>query len=713
MNRSTRQPKLGVVLGCLTGISGAALGAAPSDSTSSSMVEEIVVSSSRIPSNLSSVPGSVTVVSAAEIAEAAKVTSDIGAILALTVPGYGVSSNSASNLGMTMRGRKPAMFIDGVPVTTALRDGGRDARLIAPSALESVQAIRGSTALYGLGGAGGLINYVTRVPGEGPATYQTSLGVGFSATNPSDSMRYTLQQYIGGRTGDLGYVVSGFYEQQGSFFDADGDRIPPDPQLQGGLADTRSYNLFGKLSYDFDGTRRLQGFVNAYRMKQDTDYSTGVGVFRHVKTPAVKGKPLGEDQSTENLVMSLTYTDTDVLGSTLSVNGYYADYKAMFSFFPWPQFPDPAAPADPTRGGGQSEIDADRSGLRLDIRTPVGKTANLLWGVDYLRDSAVQPLTNGLIFVPRLTQHSIAAFIQAEWDINDWLSFNGGIRYEDMQLNVDDFVTIPLYYPIVLGGLQVQGGKLKYSKAVKNLGLVFHVRDNLDVFAAFSQGFSVADLGRVLRTTPLPTVTGFKPKALVIDNYELGVRGSVGEVRYSLAAFRSTSDLGTSFNGQTLEVVRAPEEIYGFEATLNASLGERTSVGATYSRVLGRLDTNGDGRVTDADRHLDSSRLAPDKITAFVDFKINTDWSARLQGLLSRPQSLRGDADGYGNPDVEGFTLIDASVTGRVGPGMLTLGVQNLLNEDYFTPDSWRAATALQFTKGPGAMVSMQYTVDY
>jgi len=713
MNRSARRPRFAVVLGCLTGMSGAAFGAAPSDSTASSSVEEVVVSSSRIPSNLSSVPGSVTVVSAAEIAEVAKVTSDIGAILSLTVPGYGVSSNSASNLGMTMRGRKPAVFIDGVPVTTALRDGGRDARLIAPSALDSVQVIRGSTALYGLGGAGGLINYVTRVPGEGPTAYQTSLGMGFSADHPSDSMRYTLQQYIGGRTGDLGYVVSGFYEQQGSFFDADGDRIPPDPQLQGGLADTRSYNVFGKLSYDFDATRRLQGFINAYRMKQDTDYSGGVGVFRHVKTPAVHTKPPGEDQKTENLVMSLTYTDSDVFGSTLSVNGYYADYTAMFSFFPWPQFPDPAARADPALGGGQSEIESSRSGLRLDIRTPVGKSANLLWGVDYQYDDAVQPLTNGRIFVPRLKQDSIAAFVQAEWDINDWLSFNGGLRYEDMRLTVDDFVTIPLYYPISLGGQEVQGGKLKYSKAVKNLGLVFHARDNLDIFAAFSQGFSVADLGRVLRTTTLPTVAGFKPKALVIDNYELGVRGSLSEVHYSFAAFRSTSDLGTSFNGQTLEVVRAPEEIYGFEATLDASLGERARVGATYSRVLGRLDTNGDGNVTHADRHLDSSRLAPDKITAFVDFKINPDWSARLQGLYSRPQSLRGNADGYGNPDVEGFTLIDASVTGKVGPGMLTVGVQNLLNEDYFTPDAWRAATAQQFTKGPGAMVSLQYTVDY
>src|SRR5687767_4951402 len=93
--------------------------------TNGETVEEITVQAtrSRLPANLESVPGSVTVLDAADLREQTQFSNDPGEVLQRTVPGMGLSSGgSYSNSFQTLRGRKPAVFFDGVPATVPLRD---------------------------------------------------------------------------------------------------------------------------------------------------------------------------------------------------------------------------------------------------------------------------------------------------------------------------------------------------------------------------------------------------------------------------------------------------------------------------------------------------------------------------------------------------------------------------------------------------------------
>lgn len=719
MSYSTRGKRLalGVSALALVGASEAWAQTSSADAAADAEAEIVVTGTrSRIPLDLESVPGSVTVLGAEEIAAQAKFGNDLGEILQRTVPGFGLSSSASySNFSQTLRGRKPAVFIDGVPTTTPLRDGGRDLRLISPAAVGRVEVIRGATALYGLGGAGGLINYATKEPAQEGIELQTDLAAGLSFANLKDSLNWSVDQSVTGRTGGIGFILSGYYEQFNSLFDADGDRIPPNPQNQGGIADTDAYNLYGKVIFDLSETQRLAFSGNYYRIEQDTEFSNrpGVGVFGSVPTPAQRVRAPGANEFTRNWLAIARYDNDDVLGSALNVQGYYGKYAARFPFFAFPQFPP---------NGGQSLIDAERYGLRADVVTPLTMfdgEDNLLWGVDYSHDTTSQPLERPgsatVLFVPEMKQSSIAPFAQFTATVADWLTLRGGLRYENADVKVDTFTTVPFLSPTLLGGRTIQGGSLEYKELLFNVGAVLSPfqdgsLEGVSVYAGFSQGFSVGDLGRALRTATAPTIEAFGFKAQIIDSYEAGIRADYDTVDASLAVFLSTSEFGSTFNAVTLELTRAPEEVWGLEGTIDVKPADNWAVGANFSWVDGEQENV----VTGVTTPLDTSRISPVKAVFYADHGFAESWNARLQVTHSgRQNRFPGNPTVFGRADIEAFTLVDFSIGGDVGPGRLTFAVNNLLNEKYFTPDAYRFASANQFTTGQGVTGRLTYSFRY
>ena len=670
----------------------------------------VVGRSSRISSDLSSVPGSVRVLTADEIREQSLFTNDLGEILDQTIPGYGVSSSgSFSNFSQNLRGRKPAVFIDGVPTTVPLRDGGRDVRVISPGAIGQVEVISGSTAVFGLGGAGGLINYATKEPGNGPAEFRTDLSIGMSLTHPDDSFFYTVQQSAAARVDKFSFVFSGFYEGYNSLFDAKGDRIPPDPQNQGGIADTDSYNLFGKIGLDVSDDHRLFASVNYYSSTPKTKFRNGVGEFGSRPAPAVELPPLGIDQKTSNLVTSLRCVADDILGSSVNLQGFYSEYEAIFGFFEPPVFPP---------DGGQSLISAERYGLRFDVITPLdfgGGNGTLLWGVDYIVDTTSQPMVDGRLLVPEMEQKSFAPFFQLEYRLFDWLNVVGGIRYENADISTGTFTTIAIFDPSLPGGVTVGAGKTSYEEVLFNFGVVVSpfaangALADVDIYGGFSQGFTVNDFGRALRSTTVSSIAEFEFEAQVIDTFEIGLRRDGEVFSASLAAFQSKSEFGSSFNALTLELLRAPEKVWGLEFALDAEPSEDWNWGVAVAWVDGEVENVTTGVVSP----LDTSRISPLKVTAHIEHKISENFAVRGQMLHSGRQQRFDNEQVFGRADVEAFTLIDLSVSGKVGPGTLTLAVNNLLNEFYFTPDAFRFANNTRFTSGTGAMGRLTYTIDY
>jgi hypothetical protein len=155
------------------------------------------------------------------------------------------------------------------------------------------------------------------------------------------------------------------------------------------------------------------------------------------------------------------------------------------------------------------------------------------------------------------------------------------------------FTTIPFFNnPCCLGGNTVQGGTLEYEETLFNIGVVLSpftsgLFSGTDFFAGFSQGFTVNDFGRALRATTVGSIEAFAVEAQVIDSYEIGVRSDFGKVQTSLVGYVSESELGSSFNAATLELVRAPEEVWGLEFSLDAQPSDKWRWGSSVAWIDG------------------------------------------------------------------------------------------------------------------------------
>ncbi|MFC3052908.1 TonB-dependent receptor [Kordiimonas pumila] len=727
--------------GLLTGCSLAALSqnvSAQSDSNSGEF-EEIVItaSGSRLPADVTSIPGSVTILSLAEIQKQSGISSDLGAILAKSVPGMAPSSNDGNNFAQTIRGRKPAFFLDGIPQSAALRGGGRDMRIIHPNVLERVEVIRGSTSIYGQGGSGGVINYITKRPAEEGYNFFTEIGFSTSLSNIDDrSFSYTGTQGISAKEGKFDIVANITYQSRGLYFDGDGDLIPPDPAGQTGIADMDEWSLFAKVGYDFTPTVRLELMGVYFDAEVDTDYTVGQGSF------AAGVKSVGEIKSQNNIVLGPYAFDfvgvqdpendnkviaaslilDDVAGSSVKLQTFYQD-----SYYVWRHldYLGPGVAGFPPEGS-QLSTSAEKKGLRLDVNTPVtmgGIDGFVLWGVDYLKDETEERLLDGRIRSAG-KQNSLSFFGQAQLDITDDLHIRGGLRYDDFKLTIPDFEAIDWYtaitHPIV-------GADLNYSNLSGNFGIVYDFTDNLNVFASWSSGFSV---GNVLRTIGGLRPSGFSPvpvtyyvadlgkftEAVAVDSYEGGLRYSGEVVSASIAAFYSTSDLGASFDPVTFETVRAPERIWGLELTADVNVTDKLRVGGSFSIQDSKTDADSDGVF---EGPLDFSRVPPPMLTTYVEVDFFEGWSARLQSNTLFDESRFTAPFNTSQRDVEGYTLFDLLVSGPFLGGTINLGVENLLNKQYFPlvtlmncSDSPIFDTFCA-TAAPGAIGSVRYKIEF
>ncbi|HCO91662.1 MAG TPA: ligand-gated channel [Alphaproteobacteria bacterium] len=651
----------------------------------------VVVSATRTETPASELTQSVTVVTRDELEKQSRISRNVGAILGKTVPGFSPSTEALTDFGQTLRGRNFLTLIDGVPQSTPLRDGRRSLNTIDSGAIEQIEVVRGGTAVYGFGATGGLINMISRRPEDGAFNGRAEVGVKFSTTEVDDSEELHGSIQASGRRDAFDYLVNATYVQRNGFFDADGDRIPADPfGVQGGLADTDEYNILAKLGYEPEGKdQRLGVTINRFEIQQDSDFA-GIGVGNpalRIKTPATRGGINVAKPGTENSLVNLDYSNGSIMGSSVKAQLYYGDLTTRFSKFP---------------GFSQVEINSEKRGARLTIDTPVtiGQMSfNAVWGLDYLNDKTKQPALDGPDTTPRLDQDAYAGFLQLEVPVGDRLMLRGGARYEDISVDVDDVVNDNAIF--------VRGGTLDFDELLLNGSAILFVTDSIELFGGASQGFSLADLGRSIASTLATNVSVLQSEVQTVDNYELGVRVMRPGWDASLAGFLSESDNGTTFN-QALVIVKQPERIHGLELSANATPWARTKFGGSFAWLDGEVDLNGDG---DYEEDLPTTRIPPVKISGYADYSPRENIVTRLQGLYSgerNPVSTQ-----FGNGEVDSYVIFDfyASVTTRFG--IFDLGVQNLLNKDYFPVLSQAGALPFGYSTGPGRTVSLTYGIRW
>ena len=114
---------------------------------------------------------------------------------------------------------------------------------------------------------------------------------------------------------------------------------------------------------------------------------------------------------------------------------------------------------------------------------------------------------------------SIAPYAQLSYDIGP-VTLSGGVRREDGELEVNDYTTT-----FFRNRVFVEGGKLDYKDDLYNVGAIWRITDEWSVFASYSEGFTLPNIGIPLRNINVPgqSVEGILDlQAIIFDNKEVG-----------------------------------------------------------------------------------------------------------------------------------------------------------------------------------------------
>lgn len=671
----------------------------------------VSASTSRTPNSEAALANTITVIDQEQLKQQLSVTQDISQVLANLIPSFAPSRQKLTNGGETLRGRKPLYLVDGVPQSTPLREGGRDGHTVDPAMIERIEVIHGANALQGLGASGGIINIITkRAPRKDGETFQdVSIGASTALPNQSDSVGYRASYLFGTRKGAFDFVGGVSYASEGLFYDGNGDAIAVN-DVQGDLMDSRSNNAFAKAGWDIDDRRRLQLTANRYELKGNNDYITVNGDIRTGKlATSTRGSREGQGPRNRSTLLVLDYTDKALGGGYFNAQLFWVDFKGLYGATDWEDF---------WRDGrdlhwwDQSQNVSEKVGGKFSWSRDnlFDQRLRVTFGLDWNRDKTYQELVvSKLKWVPETQYESWSPFLQAEWWVSDKVMLTAGVRHERGKLEVGDFTTIPAN----AGGSRfVRGGSPKTRETLPNYGIVFEATDALKFYASYSEGYTVADIGRVLRgiTTPNQSVDKLVDLSPVVsDNREIGVDFDNGRWVAHLAAYWSNSELGSRLafdrNTQSYFVVRERTEIRGIEGNVAFQFSDAGRVGVGYAQANGRYDSDGNDRV---DSDLPGINISPDRVTAFWEQTWSDKISTRLQG--SRALDRDFDLKGVRVASADGYTTVDLQARFKLPLGQLSVGVENLFDEQYVTYYSQSTPRNDTYVAGRGRVFSASWS---
>ena len=668
---------------------------------------EVSESTLRMPRSEGALPMTITVIDPQALRQQLAITPDLGDAIGALVPSFAPSTQKLSTRGQTLRGRNPLYMIDGVPQSSPLRNGSRDGYTIDPAMIERIEIVEGSNAMQGLGAAGGIINIITKQAPTRDGVRQEAMLTTSAPTDGADGLSYGAAYLLGARSGAFDMVAGVSWRQRGMYADAKGRLIGVDG-TQGDLMDSASHDGFAKLGYTFAGERRLQLTANRFQLQGNGDYTAVTGDRdANVPTTSVRGKQPGEAPRNRVLTSSLDYRDPHLADGELRVQLYHQKNRELFGGGSFPTFQDPVYNA---LVFDQSQNVSTKDGTRLSWsrRGLLDGRLTVLAGADGYRDRTHQELVQTQRnWVPNSTYTGWAPFLQAEFWPLQALSLNGGLRREHGTLDVPTFRTLAFY-----NGVTVQGGATRFSKTLPNLGAVWYLNDRINLFASYAEGYTLPDVGRVLRAINRPglSVASFLDlKPVVSDNREVGLDYSGERFNARASYYTSSSRLGSLLvfdaANQVYNVTRQRTEISGWEARAGYKPLDGTQLELSYAINHGRSDRNGDGKV---DSDLDGANIAPNRL--------NLSWTQRWNGALSSYLQLsrvvgRNFATlGQRSAQFDGYTTADAYLKWQGGrAGDWTLGVQNLANRQYINYISQTVGDDDSYFAGRGRVLSLTW----
>ncbi len=681
----------------------------PAEIDTSADSNSMVVTAARTHTERKASPQVVTIINKQEIEQQMLVTSDSSQILSNLLPAFSPSRQKMSGSGETFRGRAPLVMIDGIPQTNPLRPTGREMHTIDFSMVERIEVIHGANATNGLGATGGVINLITRRPA--PGSFNQHINV--QATTPtsqlqSDTMNYKTTYSIDGREEYLDYVFSVGYENQGLYLDGNNKPVGVD-NTQGDTMDSNAYDFLGKVGYWLDDYQRIQLSVNRYKIKGENNYLSVAGDRKKgIPTTSIRGEPEGIAPYNSVWTTAFTYDNDDLAGMKLTTLVFYQEYEALFGADNSATFQDPSIAPRGTLYD-QSRAVTSKIGTKIAVTKEdlFDDHLKLTGGVDTLFDRSKQDLyLTKRTYVPEVEYANYSPFLQAEFKPSASVVIHAGARHEIARLNIDSYRTTAS-----ANNVEVKGGKPSFDKTLYNLGAVYTPIDPVSLFANYSQGFGMPDVGRVLRVinTPGMEIDNFlNLEPIVTDNYEAGFRVQQGKFDFEASYYQSRSKLGSRVErvGDVYYTRREKTRIDGVEVTSGYQINDQHKVKLAYSHMNGKYDSDQNGSL---DAKLDGLNVSPDRVVG--------SWSANWNDKLSSFVQVNYAVDrSFDDEDrkFDGYVLVDAAIGYRLPKGRINLAVANLFDENYITYYSQSALVEpKRYFSGRGRTLTLGYSLDF
>jgi len=679
---------------------------------------DVIVTGTRSPKAVDKIPGAITVITPADVQRSLAITEDNTAVLAKTVPGYSESNQTLNTLGETLRGRTSLYLFDGIPQSTPLRDGSRNATFTDMAVVERIEVIGGASASEGIGAAGGVVNYISKRATR-PGTH-FNVGGRLGTQFRDDSTIWKIQGDVSHKAGGFDVFAAAAYVDRGATYDARGRRIGL--SASSSLADSTQRNIFLKVGMDFGAgdAQRLEATGSYFKLASKGNYhyvagdrASGLPDTSEPGPLLVNGIDVLREEFNRFTQGALTYRHTDLFGGSLIATGYYARQGMRFPGENDPSRQDPLIAPIGTLVD-QSEIRSKKYGLRTSFTRPNFLLSGLevRIGIDAVHDETEQRLVlTDRILVPPLKYTSFGPFLQLSYDIGP-VTLSGGIRHENGQIRVDDYTTL-----FARNRASVEGGTLKYKNNLLNAGAIWRIGAGFSTFVAYSEGFTLPNVGIPLRNINFPgqSVKGILDlKAVIFENKEIGAnwRGKWGS--FGASYYRSYSKLGASLSVDpaTRDFVlnRRPIRITGIDATAEIRPMDAFRFTAVYSHVKGKTSA-GNNIEKPLDVTLGIVNIAPDKLNLTATWLPTPDSSISLGMDRLFDRSIN---EGTSRAErTTGRTLFDLSARYRVkNVGTVTLGAENLLNKYYFLAFS-QIDFFQNYFAGRGRTVSLSLRSDF
>ena len=685
-------------------------------------LEPLIIKTTRYKQDITKIPGTVQVISSRELKKQITISDDLTSVVANLVPSMTPSRQKLSNQGENLRGRTALYLVDAVPQNNPLRNGNRYGHTVDSFMIDNIEVVNGASAAYGEGSTGGIISYKTKTAQPGDhwkQTIGTRINSNFNEDGTGEKIYYRLSHFD--KNYDLMFASS--LNNQGLYYDGNKKPIGINA-TQGETQDSKSLDLFLKAGYNFNN-QRIQASINNYVLKSKNNYAAVKGDYKKdipgtVRSGYIKGEPI----SNKVTAYILNYENYDFLNGELNLQIFHQKFAALYGPYDWYITKEQAL--NNKKVTDQSAIESTKTGFKLSYayKNLLNRDDNWLVGLDGLSDNTAQLLNESRKnYTPDMAYRELSPFVQGDFLLTDNLRLSGGVRLANVQVEVDNYTTIANSGADKYGEDHIVGGKRNFQQALANAGALYNFTPSFSVYAAFSQGFGMPDIGRTLRgkwiKAPDPN-SGEAPKDIyfetmpavkpvITNNYELGINYQNDIWFLKASTYKSIAKDGANLSLTTdgvYNVERQRTDINGLEFLAKYNITRSTDIQTMYSQVRGRVDSTQDGKV---DSDVDLKNIAPDRLMIAMHHNFTPELSGMIQmnKLFDRTnEKKKQNFTGYSTIDLS--THYDTGTLGRV-----SLGVENITNKQYINYFSQVRNSDSYFFSGRGRTYSLGYEIDF